>query len=200
MNDLTPVPQERGATTLLPDAVDLPVMSIDLKRLVDAVRGGRSPRTCAPDLREEARRLGPLYAGACQPVAKAVFVEWLRSINFASSAPVGPKEFVHRARALADVLASLPSGVITRQTRDQVAVELKFFPGAAEIAGALRDRVASLTSTLRAMRVIADLPSTLFDEPVVTEAQRREILARHREALAAMRLGAVHETAVSRDR
>ncbi len=178
MNALGPALTSRAmAGDPLPVCLELPELSVQLRVLIHGILDSRPPKCCGSDLRTEAASVISNWDAACKPVSVSVVVAWLRSINLASDVPVQAVEFVVRAAAIAEALEDFPLGVFTRQTRRMAQQEFKYFPGSATIATFLRGGAGKLKSTLRALRIIVDLPPPPPPEPQPTSTERLAVLA-----------------------
>jgi hypothetical protein len=187
MNSVAPIrPNPAPISDPLPVSLELPAMTLELSTIVDDVLNARTPRSCPAVLRGEAMALIPAYEAACQPVSHTSVAAWLRFVNFASSNPISTNEMTQRIAVIGEALASLPTGVFTRETRNAAARTMKFFPGAAEIHEFLSKKTATLQFTLRGLRRIADLSESEKPAPVLSQAERDSILAKFRCNLAAV--------------
>lgn len=137
----------------LPIQAFFPSISKALGDAIWLVNGDQPP---GPGPQAEARSLLAAHAGMLGAAKPAQVRNWLERVNLATSQPILPADFDVRAPAIIEALLTLPAAVFTVETANAFSVQNKWFPGAADVAAFLADRVREVHRFDHAIRKVAN--------------------------------------------
>lgn len=116
-------------------------------------------RTFLPDhLRQEALAALTRLDAMALPAPPLVMAQWLNGINNGMTQPLSPPEFAARAGETLNVLATLPGGVFTPETRAEAVRAFEWFPGVAQLTRLLAPHTLPVLSRQRALRRLLEAP------------------------------------------
>lgn len=166
----------RPATALpnIPIRADFPSMSQAIGHAIWLVNGDKPP---GAGPQAEARSLLSAHAGMFGAAKSAQVRNWLERVNLAASQPILTADFDVRAPAIVEALLTLPAAVFTVETANAFSLQTKWFPGAAEVAEFMADKVREVQRFDRDLRRVANHGAATEARPPPTDEERAAVAA-----------------------